>query len=631
MQKQQIIGFVLITLIVFLYLGVIVPKYTPQPKPVPKGAISKDTTALSAVSTDTTQTTTKTIVSTDSTLLSKAQEITINTDLYHAKFTTLGGRLTSFQLKKIAIEKFMDSVPLEEQLKQAIQKNDGIQIELLQTELNKFHTQQDLIKKENEAKKQNDTAKVKEYADQLAGLDWVELVSGNENLAKPLELDFSGIANADKTTLYSFSTNDLTLDAKNPKGEITLKGVLSNGLVVEKAISFTNDNYILPVNLQVTNSSDKEIRLSEDGVGMSLHVGEGIGDLQLKSQSRYDLGPQATIKMDNAVSVLSLTTTETKRTGKIDWASIQTNYFFKGLVPQISSATSLEARLVPNGRIYIPSLTLEIPTLDLPAKDIIKQSYLFYIGPKQSEKLTALNVPVEDILFYHWSLFSWLKTLDYLILTLLKWFYSITKNYGVAIIIISLLFKVVTFPLTHISFKSMKAMQLLAPEMKKLQEKFKDDPARQQKETMALYKKHKVNPVAGCLPMLIQMPILFSFYAVLGKAIELRGAHFIWWITDLSKPDTVAYIAGFSINILPILMAATQWVQQKMAPATPDPKNAMMGQMMTFVMLFIFWNMASGLVLYWFISNILSILQQHYINKQAIPVHLPHAHSEETK
>jgi YidC/Oxa1 family membrane protein insertase len=170
----------------------------------------------------------------------------------------------------------------------------------------------------------------------------------------------------------------------------------------------------------------------------------------------------------------------------------------------------------------------------------------------------------------------------------------------------------------------MKRMQILQPEMKALQEKYKDDPTRQQKELMELYRKHKVNPMSGCLPMIIQMPIFFSLYQVLGKVIELRGAPFYGWITDLSKPDTIMVVMGISINILPLLMGVTMWVQQKMT-TTPDPKSAMMGQMMTLVFIFIFWNMPSGLVLYWFITNILSILQQHYINKQEIPIHMPHA------
>ncbi len=621
------------TLILFLYIGVILPKYAPPPKPVPKGTLAQETTARTLLSGDTTQSSIKPISSMDSTLLAKIQEITVNTDLYCAKFTTLGGRLTSFRLKKIAVEKFLDPTLLEDQLKQAIQKNDGTQIEILQAELNKLHTQQDLLKKEQEAKKQNDTAKAKEYADQIAGLDWVELVSANDALPKPLELDFSGMLNPDKTTLYTVSTNNLNLDKSNPNGQIVLRGILSNGLVVEKTIGFTNDSYVLPLNIKVTNDSNKDIRLSEDGVGMKINLGVGIGDLQLKTQSRYDVGVQPTVKINQKVQMISLTVAkpEDKQTGDISWAAIQTNYFFKGLVPQVSSATSVEVQLVQTGKIYNPSLAVEIPTLDLPVKDETKQSFLFYIGPKQSEKLAALKVPVEDILFYHWSLFSWLKTLDYWILILLKWFYAMTKNYGVAVILISIFFRVLTFPLNHYSFKSMKAMQALAPEQKMISEKFKDDPARQQREVMALYKKHKVNPVSGCLPMLIQMPILYSFYAVLGKSIELRGAPFFGWITDLSKPDTVATVAGFSINILPILMSATMWVQQKMSPTSPDPKNAMMSQMMTVVFLFMFWNMPSGLVLYWFVSNILSVLQQHYINKQVIPVHLPHAHSDTTK
>jgi len=183
-------------------------------------------------------------------------------------------------------------------------------------------------------------------------------------------------------------------------------------------------------------------------------------------------------------------------------------------------------------------------------------------------------------------------------------------SYGLAIIAITVIIKLLFWPLTQVSTRSMKRMAALQPQMKAIQEKYKDDPAKMQKKVPEYMKEHKVNPAAGCLPILIQLPIFFGFYTMLQSAIELRGAGFLWAF-DLSQPDTVAFLFGFPINPLPLIMGASQLWQTRLTPPSPgvDPVQQKMMQYLPLIFLFILYNFSSGLTLYWTVQNLLSIAQ----------------------
>jgi YidC/Oxa1 family membrane protein insertase len=184
----------------------------------------------------------------------------------------------------------------------------------------------------------------------------------------------------------------------------------------------------------------------------------------------------------------------------------------------------------------------------------------------------------------------------------------VTGNYGIDIIILSVLIKIIFLPLTQISFKSMKEMQKVQPEMNRLKEQYKNDKARLQQEIMLLYKRRKINPMSGCLPMLIQIPVFIALYNALQNGIEMRHAHFFLWITDLSAKDP--------IYITPLIMGATMVIQQKMTPTAADPTQAKMFLLMPVMFTFLFLNFPSGLVLYWLVNNVLSIAHQYYLNKK---------------
>ena len=208
------------------------------------------------------------------------------------------------------------------------------------------------------------------------------------------------------------------------------------------------------------------------------------------------------------------------------------------------------------------------------------------------------------------------------IVFILQILYKVIPNYGVGIIIFALLFKLIFWPLNQKQAESMKKMQTLQPLMKEINEKYKDNPQEKQKKTMELYKKHKINPVSGCLPIVIQLPIFIALYTAFSDAYELWKSPFIYgWINDLAQPDTIYTFAkttpvlgGFNINVLPVLMTVTQFLQSRFTVVSGDDSQKKMMQFMPLLMLFFFWSMPSGVVLYWTIQNILSVGQQMYTN-----------------
>ncbi|PKL34158.1 MAG: hypothetical protein CVV45_04595 [Spirochaetae bacterium HGW-Spirochaetae-10] len=208
------------------------------------------------------------------------------------------------------------------------------------------------------------------------------------------------------------------------------------------------------------------------------------------------------------------------------------------------------------------------------------------------------------------------------IIWLLRFVEAYVGNYGYAIIIIAVGWKLVTYPLNQMQAKTMKKMNALKPEMDVINEKYKDDPNERQKKIMEVYKKHKINPAKGCLPILIQIPIFIALYSAFTESIELWHSPFILWMHDLSEPDTVYtlnfwIIQGFTFNILPLIMVVSQFAQQKLTTVASDPQQKMLMYMMPFIMIFFFWSMPSGVTLYWTVQNIISVLWQLAANRFA--------------
>jgi YidC/Oxa1 family membrane protein insertase len=231
--------------------------------------------------------------------------------------------------------------------------------------------------------------------------------------------------------------------------------------------------------------------------------------------------------------------------------------------------------------------------------------YTLYAGPKQYSELSRFRNYQVDVME-----FGRLGAIGKILLRAMVFFHGLLPNYGIAVILLTCLIRLVFWPLTHKSGQSMRKMQELQPEIAKIKATIKD-PKKQQVATMALYKEHKVNPVGGCLPMLIQIPVFIALFVVLRSAIELRFAPFLW-IRDLSEPENlfpglIPYVSG--LNLLPLIMTALQVWQQKLTPAGGDPAQQKMMTWMPVIMLVFFYNFASGLVLYWTVNQALMIVQ----------------------
>jgi YidC/Oxa1 family membrane protein insertase len=238
-----------------------------------------------------------------------------------------------------------------------------------------------------------------------------------------------------------------------------------------------------------------------------------------------------------------------------------------------------------------------------------------YFGPKESKTLKSLNVKAEKIID-----FGWFDIIAKPLILGLNFSNRITHNYGIDIILLTILIKLIFHPLSVKSYRSMKKMQGLQPLIKQLKEKYPNDKQKLNQEMMAIYKTKGINPMGGCLPMIIQIPVFFALYKGLSGAIELRHAPFMFWINDLSAPEDLFSftVAGYvlPIRILPLIMGITQVIQQKMTPTSVDPIQEKMMLFMPIFFTFLFWGFPSGLVLYWLINNVISIAQQYYINKQ---------------
>ena len=291
---------------------------------------------------------------------------------------------------------------------------------------------------------------------------------------------------------------------------------------------------------------------------------------------------------------------EIEKYGKVGWVAIQNDYFTQVIIPETSPDTSFFSR--DKYGEYSCGIEWEIP----PGNRVRNKSFEFelYIGPKKIESLKAVGKNVELLvdLGYFGNLFR--------VIYILNGLYHVTHNYGWAIVILTIIINVILYPFSWKSFRSMNAMQKLAPQIEEIKKKFRDQPQRLNKEIMALYRKEGVSPLGGCLPMLFQIPVFFALFTTLRSAIELRGAPFIGWIHDLSLPDTLFTIRGFPFHLLPIFMGVTTFFQQKLTGS--QTQNPLMSSFMPIFLTFIFYNFPSGLVLYWFINSVLSIIEQKW-------------------
>jgi YidC/Oxa1 family membrane protein insertase len=244
-----------------------------------------------------------------------------------------------------------------------------------------------------------------------------------------------------------------------------------------------------------------------------------------------------------------------------------------------------------------------------PGMEVVRHGRL-YAGPIHYETLVQIGAGLEEVASL--GPWKWIVPVSALLLRSLIFLHGLIPNYGVAIILIALGAKLIFYPLSQSSLRTMKVMHRLQPEVNEIREKYANDPAKMNQAMMNLYREHKVNPMGGCLPMILQLPVFLALYQVLLHAIELRAAGFAWWIKDLSAPDVVGHLGGFPIHVLPLIMTGSTFLLQSQTPV--DPRQQFMMYLMPVLFLYIMYNLPSGVIIYWTVNNLVSALQQYLVN-----------------
>ncbi|MEN8263552.1 MAG: membrane protein insertase YidC [Nitrospirota bacterium] len=395
-------------------------------------------------------------------------------------------------------------------------------------------------------------------------------------------------------------TDSIILHDNKMSDTLTFTYSAPSGFTIRKTFTFYKDSYKVGFSTEVIGVKSYLVALgSEFGVANQEGAWVHIGPTLLK-----DTDNKVEFEMGN-IEDAGLSTrffrwvsgekgkSQVLHEGNIQWIAQEDQYFATALVPvtQLNESRVWEAN---DGQDMEIAYRINSQ----------KQDFMIFAGPKLYSTLETYEVGLEHIIDY-----GMLTIIAKPLFWLLKVFYNALGNYGWAIVVLTIVVRIPFIPLLNKSQQSMKKMQKVQPMMAEIKEKYKKDPQKMQKETMALYKKHKVNPVGGCLPMLIQMPVFFALYKILLTTVELKGAPFALWITDLSLKDPY--------YILPVVMGATMLIQQKMTPSAMDPKQAKMMLMMPIVFTFMFLQFSAGLVLYWLVNNTLGIIQQYFVNKKA--------------
>jgi len=405
--------------------------------------------------------------------------------------------------------------------------------------------------------------------------------------------------------VYQVDRDRLTLTG-DQSGTITFTQVAASGIELQKRVTFQADRYQAEVTVAVRNLSG-----AETAVEPRLVWGPGLRN---STDKRHTTLQAPTLWLDGKRLQEDVTklTGEKALTGTLAWAALQDTYFAAALLPKGQGLHAFVARA--EGDQPVVGLAGGRQPL-APGAQVTTVAQVF-AGPKDLDVLKGVGQELDNLVDLGW--FGFLARPA---LWLLKFLHGFTGNYGIAIILVTVLQKIAFHPLTHKSLKSMQAMQAIQPKLQALQERYKNNPKRRQEEMMTLYRKHGVNPMGGCLPMVVQIPIFIALYNALSSSVEMWQARFLW-IRDLTQPDalfTASVWGGYTLsgNLLALLMGVSMWVQQKMSPPAGDPRQAqMMLWMMPILFTVMFWGFPSGLVLYWLVNNILQIGQQWLITRK---------------
>jgi len=422
-----------------------------------------------------------------------------------------------------------------------------------------------------------------------------------------LGLEGKTLGDVNQAVFKSSTATDAVRITGSPQ-EVSFSWTSPRGIVVEKKYLFSPETYQIGLTVTIKNGSAQRIK---DNLVLSLmSVPPG-------KAARYGFtGPAALIGKSLEQVKMKKIKEQNTFPGQLKWIAVQGRYFMSAIIPKATPEAAM--------RLFLKEDELLETQYIQPESEIVPGSrqsfeYFLFLGPKSMRVLNQIGHDLDKAVN-----FGWFDFIAKPCVWLMNFLYGFIPNYGVAIIILTVLIKLLLWPLGSKSYKSMNEMKKLQPLMTEIREKYKGDKQKMNQEIMNLYKVYKINPMSGCLPMVAQIPVFFALYRMLYEAIELRHAPFFGWINDLSAPDRLFRFdfsvplmePPYGIPVLTIVMGASMLLQQKMTPAAGDPMQQKMMMLMPLIFTFIFINFSSGLVLYWLVNNILSIAQQYYIIKK---------------
>ena len=399
---------------------------------------------------------------------------------------------------------------------------------------------------------------------------------------------------------FEFDANAYELADGMDAIDVPLRWRSDDGVEVTRTYRFARDHYVVDVQVDVVNGSGEAWHGALYG---QLQRGEPESEGGLFRTYTYTggilSGPE---KPYEKVDFSDMEGQDVARDVAGGWVAMIQHYFAAAWVPDAQQTNHYYSKSLANGRF---ALGVVSPTRTVPAGGADRFTFSFYVGPKIQDRMQEVAPHLERTVDY-----GWLWLIAEPLFWLLSWIHGFVGNWGWAIIILTILIKLAFFQLSATSYKSMARMRKLQPRITALRERYSANKQRMNQAMMELYREEKINPLGGCLPILVQIPVFIALYWVLLESVELRQASFIGWLDDLSLHDPYF--------VLPILMGVTMLIQQKLNPTPPDPMQAKIMMALPFVFTFFFLFFPSGLVLYWFVNNVLSIIQQWVITKKIV-------------
>jgi YidC/Oxa1 family membrane protein insertase len=386
------------------------------------------------------------------------------------------------------------------------------------------------------------------------------------------------------------------------------------GIRIRKTYRIEDDSYLLGLRIDIENGSDRSLSPTFR-VGWPTEGRETQDWSELALVVLHEGGLETHTLGSGGAPMAGLFgggLEDETYVGDVGWAGASTRYFLTAVIPE--SSRDARARVLSPKPGKPASIEVELPEVNVPPGQSAARDYRVYLGPKEPERLDVVGAHLDEAIPKGWfppltNFFTWALTMTH----------GVIPNYGVAIIVITIIVRLLMYPVMQKQMKSMKNMSSMQPRMKELQELHADDKQKQSEEMMKLYRESGFNPLTGCLPMFLQLPVFIGLYYALQGSIALRQEPFFGWITDLSAPETLFVIPGLElpVRLLPLLMGASMVVQTRMTPTSMDPAQArMMNTVMPVMFTFLFYGFASGLVLYWLVSNVLGICQQVITNRK---------------